>query len=236
MKILIRSLISGLLVAGLAASGLAFRGAHQRGVDVTLTPDATSGVTIDPTQPYDLTLGLTGAPSTTYALAVAYTDGSAQCTTPATTLTTDANGSASFDCLLGTTWSAALNSASVTFAVAKDGLDLGSVTALFTLQSATPVVSDSPTPTPDPTESSSPDASTDNHGQCVSYWAHTAKAAGLLRSNYGHFVSMVARSDCQGADPSAFATQLAAAVAAQNASTASSSSATGTHGDHGKHN
>ena len=32
-----------------------------------------------------------------------------------------------------------------------------------------------------------------NHGQCVSYWAHEAKAQGLLRHWKGGFVSLVAR-------------------------------------------
>lgn len=58
----------------------------------------------------------------------------------------------------------------------------------------------------------------DNHGQCVSTWAHRAKEEGLERSAFGAFVSSVAQSDETGEDCD-FAAQLEAALAEQEAAT-----------------
>jgi len=73
-----------------------------------------------------------------------------------------------------------------------------------------PGVSASHTPDPSESESEAPDASespkaestaaADNHGACVSHWAHQAKDQGLHGRFFGQFISGVAQSGDTGAN------------------------------------
>lgn len=86
---------------------------------------------------------------------------------------------------------------------------------------------------PDPEESGDGEKA-DNHGQCVSTWAHKAKEGDnpLTGKFFGGFVSTVAQSDDTGADCDESAV-LAEWAAKQDA--ASSESATSEHGKSGEH-
>ena len=212
MRFVLRSLIAVLVTSTLAAGGMVLRGAESDTVSLWFSPEElVTGKTIDPTHPFEFTLHLEGEPDTEYVLTTESSAGAASCETAPSTLTTNPEGKAVYECLLGTTWSAATGS--ITFIASEGDAEVGRITAQFVL--ATPVVE--PTPLADETPDADVEEKADNHGQCVSYWAHRAKDEGLEGSRKGAFVSMVAQSDCTGVDEEEFADELEAALAAQEA-------------------
>ena len=94
---------------------------------------------------------------------------------------------------------------------------------------------------PEATESESPDVETDatgspntqdNHGACVSHWAHAAKDS-LDGKDFGQFISTVAQSDATGADCE-FTLPSASPEATLGASATTHGESSHKNGEHGK--
>lgn len=66
--------------------------------------------------------------------------------------------------------------------------------------SHSPDASDSETPDPSESPKAESTAAADNHGACVSHWAHQAKDQGLHGRFFGQFISGVAQSGDTGAN------------------------------------
>lgn len=200
---------------------------------VSLSPEgAIAGKTIDSDDPFEMTVHLQAEPSASYSLAVTYGgDAVGTCQANEATLGTNEEGQADWTCTFDTaenSGDATLNG-TVTFAV--DGV--GSVVANLSVRPA----EDAEEPAEEPEdgeEPAQPEDKADNHGQCVSGWAHHAKAQGLHGRYYGQFISDVAQSDCTGFDEAEFAEELQTALDAQAAAEAEAAAADEDAGGHGQ--
>lgn len=170
-------------------------------------PGAVEGKTVDLGEALEMTLHVEGAPQTAYAFTLVY-GGAAKCATEPSGLTTNPEGKATWTCDYDTS---APGDGTVTFEVRSEGGEvLESLTAGVTVREAEPAEAGE-----EPAGEASEEKA-DNHGQCVRYWNQRSKSEGLSGRRHGAFVSMVARSDCAGAqDPEEFAEELAAALEAQ---------------------
>lgn len=234
LRILRRLGVSGAAwIAVVAIGGAALAAAvAETTPSVTLSPEgATTGKTLNSAEVFDMTVHVQAEPSASYHLAVTYGgDAIGSCQANEADLGTNEEGKATWTC----TFTAAENagtedlSGTVTFTV--DGV--GAVTANLSVRPA--ASEEEPEETQEEAETSSQNGE-DNHGQCVSGWAHKARADGLHGRFYGQFIStVVAQSDCAGFDETEFASELQAALDAQAAAEAEQVESTEESGESGR--
>lgn len=213
-----------LAIAGAAVASVALDSSE---VVLSMSPEGVlAGKTLDSGEPFEMTLHVLGAPDTEYGLAVTYEGDAGTCQADAATLHTNPEGKAVWTCELDTADNDGTEpvDGTVTFTVSLEGSEVGVLVANLSVRPVETAEEETPLETQPVSEPVS-EASTDNHGHCVSYWAHEAKEAGLEGKHRGAFVSSIAGDPeavaPKGNDPVSescdFTQELADALAAQDA-------------------
>lgn len=232
-------------VAVLGIGGAALAGGEDDppAASATLSPDEVStGKTLASGEAFEMTLHLTADADKTYDLTILYAeDGVGTCQTDVDTLETNPEGTAAWTCAFDTAENPGPGdlTGTVTFDVTDAGAPVAQAVATLTV---TPAQEEEEVVEEEPIEEETPEPETagdENHGHCVSFWAHESKEAGLTGSARGAFISSIARDESAVApkdDPESspscdFRDELDEAVAAQETENAKPAKAK----SHGKH-
>jgi len=160
-------------------------------------PGAEVGKTIDSDEPFEMTLHLQADPDATYALAVTYEgDDVGTCQEEdGAVLTTNPQGKAVWTCEFDTAANDGTEDLSgvVHLVVSAVSEEVASVDALLSVRPAE--VEEEVTLASEEIVETTEGEEGENHGHCVSYWAHAAKEAGLQGRWFGGFGSVVAQDD-----------------------------------------
>jgi hypothetical protein len=221
----------GLALVAIAGSALAGVMVSTVEPHVWLSPPgAEVGKTLDSDETFEMTLHLQADADATYGLAVTYEgDDVGTCQEDVAVLATNPQGKAVWTCEFDTAPNGGAEDLSgiVHLLVSSETEEVGAVDALLSVRPAEAEAEEEEevVETAETVEASESEGS-ENHGHCVSYWAHAAKEAGLQGRWYGAFGSAVARDDAAVApkgepgEDCDFQDQLDAALAEQEAAEA----------------
>ena len=191
-------------LAVVALGGMAFAGATSGSEpSAWLSPaGVVEGKTLSSGEPFEMTLHFAGDPDSVYDLAVTYDgDGIGVCQSDVVTLETNSEGKATFDCMFTTVENLGSHplTGPVTFTVTLVDEVVASAVASLTVSPAE--VEEAPEPEGSEQELTQGEGEQGpNHGHCVSFWTHEAKAQGLTGKHKGAFVSAIAQNPDAVAD------------------------------------
>jgi len=191
--------VSGMAwVSVLALGGMALAGSVSGSTEPSawLSPKgAVEGKALGSGEPFEMTVHLQAEPDSSYELAVTYDgDGIGVCQEDSATLDTNPQGKAVFECVFTTVENNGTEdlAGTVTFTVTQEDVETAVVVASLSVKPAE-VEEELEEELEGELEVTEEDEETGaNHGHCVSYWSHEAKAQGLHGKHKGAFVSSIA--------------------------------------------